>query len=112
MAEAICPLRSTLPLLPCLNASMFWLFGNLVLERSVRESRNQCRRCKRDRRESMVREVRALATFAYPHDEARRGEAAEHLLHLSDAVDDVVEFWRDLARVGVVCGVVVIFAVL
>ena len=58
-----------------------------------------------------VGEVKALIGFAYPHDEARRGSAAE-LLNLSDAVDDVVEFWRDLARVGVVCGVVVIFAVL
>ena len=56
--------------------------------------------------------MKALIVFAYPHDEARRGLAAEHLLNLSDAVDDVVEFWRDLARVGVVCGVVVIFAVL
>jgi hypothetical protein len=52
----------------------------------------------------MVGEVKALPTFAYPHDEARRREAAEHLLSLSDTVDDVVEFWRDLARVGVVCG--------
>jgi hypothetical protein len=56
--------------------------------------------------------VKALIVFAYPHDEARRGSAAEHLLNLSDAVDDVVEFWRDLARVGVACGVVVIFAIL
>ena len=94
---------------------MFWLFRNLVLEKSVRESRDHCRRRKRDRRESMVGEVRALIGFAYPHeshDGARRGSAAEHLLNLSDAVDDVVEFWRDHARVGVVCGVVVIFAVL
>ena len=48
--------------------------------------------------------MKALPTFAYPHDEARRREAVEHLLNLSDTVDDVVEFWRDLARVGVVCG--------
>ena len=35
----------------------------------------------------------------------KQGEVtAENLRHLSDAVDDVVEFWRDLARVGVVCG--------
>ena len=52
----------------------------------------------------MVGKVKALATFAYPHDEARRREAAEHLLNLSDTVNDVVEFWCDLARVGVVCG--------
>ena len=44
-----------------------------------------------------VGEVKALATFAYPHDEARRTEAA---FNLSDAVDDVVEFWHDLARIG------------
>ena len=43
-----------------------------------------------------VGEVKALIGFAYPHDEARRGSAAEHLLNLSDAVDDVVEFWRVL----------------
>ena len=59
-----------------------------------------------------VGEVKALIVFDYSHDEARRGSAAEHLLNLSDAVEDVVEFWRDLARVSVVCGVVVIFAVL
>ena len=35
----------------------------------------------------------------------KQGEVtAENLRHLSDAVDDVVEFWRDLARVGVVYG--------
>ena len=59
-----------------------------------------------------VGEVKAMPTFAYPHDEARRGEAAERLLHLSDAIDDVVEFWRGLARVSVVCGVLAMFAVL
>ena len=52
----------------------------------------------------MVGEEKALPTFACPHDEARRREAAEHLLNLSDVVNDVVEFWRDLARVSVVCG--------
>ena len=60
--------------------------------------------CKGVRQESMVAEVKVLPNFAYPHDKARRGEAAEHLLHLSDAVDELVEFYRDLARVGVVCG--------
>ena len=35
-----------------------------------------------------------LPTLAHPHDEARRGEAAEHLLYLSDAVNNVVKFWR------------------
>ena len=59
-----------------------------------------------------VGEVKALIVFAYPHDEAKRGSDAEHLLNPSDAVDDVVEFWRDHAKVGVVCGIVVIFAVL
>ena len=46
----------------------------------------------------MVAEVIVLPTFAYPH--------------LSDAVDDVVEFWCDLARVDMVCGVVAMFTVL
>ena len=34
--------------------------------------------------------MKALIVFACPHDEARRGSAAERLLNLSDAVDDVV----------------------
>ena len=55
--------------------------------------------------------MKTSIVFAYPHDEARRGSAAEHLLNLSNAVDDIVEFWRDLARVGVVCGVVAMFNV-
>ena len=59
-----------------------------------------------------VGEVKAMLTFAYPHDGARRVEAAEHHLHLSDVIDDVVEFWRGLARVSVVCGVLEMFAVL
>jgi hypothetical protein len=54
----------------------------------------------------MVAEVKVLPNFAYPHDKARRGEAAKYLLHLSDVVDDLVEFYRDLARVGAVCGAV------
>ena len=53
-----------------------------------------------------------MLTFAYPHDGVRRGEAAEHHLHLNDAIDDAVEFWRGLARVNVVYGVLAMFAVL
>ena len=68
-AGAIHPLCSTLPRLP--NDSTFWLIGNLVSERSVCERRNCCHRRKRDRRESMVGEVKAFPTFAYPYDEAR-----------------------------------------
>jgi hypothetical protein len=102
--EAIYPLCSTLPAYPIV--SMFWMFGNLVPERSVHETWNQCRRRKVERQESMVAEVKVLPNFAYPYDEERRGEVAEYLLHLSDVVDDLVEFCRDLARVGVVCGAV------
>ena len=38
----------------------------------------------------------------------KKGEVRlrEYLLHLNDLVDDLVEFYRDLARVGVVCGAV------
>ena len=83
-----------------------FLFGDLAPERSVHETWNQCRRRKGERQESMVAEVKGLPDFVYPHDEARWGEAAEYLLHLSDVVDDLVEFCRDLARVSVVCGAV------
>ena len=55
---------------------MFWMFGNLVPERSVHETWNQCRRGKGECQESMAVEVKVLPNFAYPHDEERRGEAA------------------------------------
>jgi hypothetical protein len=35
-----------------------------------------------------------------------------HILRQSHAVEDVVDFCRDLARVGVVCGIEVMFAIL
>ena len=53
-----------------------------------------------------------LPTLAHPHEKARGGQATEHLHHLSDAVDEVVKFRRDLPRVGVVRAVVAMSAFL
>jgi hypothetical protein len=41
-----------------------------------------------------------LTTLADPHEEARRGEAAEHFLHLSNALQHVTQLLRDIPRIG------------
>jgi hypothetical protein len=49
-----------------------------------------------------------LATSADPHDEARRSEAAEHLFHLGNAVQDELKIVRDESGVSVVLGAVAV----
>lgn len=41
-----------------------------------------------------------LTTLADPHKEARRGEAAEHFFHLSNALEHVTQLVRDIPRIS------------
>ena len=77
---------------------------DVQLFRKARKSRTQLRDVLRER--DHISSALVLATFTDPHQKAGGSQAAQHLLHLSEAIQNVDQLLRNVPRVRLVLAAV------